>query len=595
MRLISSFAFPLLVLAFLTIAPRPGTAVESTGLGPVPPGAAVESIDQGLLPPGSAADLVLDHGVPQPGDAPIPYVIVTSLALRPTFLELGRARIRNGIRSAVRSLESIQQAYPVATDDADRVRRFLRDAHDAWGTRFALLGGDTDVLPARYVTTPSVLGERHFVSDWYFACLDGTWDADQDGRYAELRDPVTGDPGDAPDAEPELFVGRAPVSTPEEARRFVDKTLAYERRPDDGFEHTTLMFANRLAPFLDLAQAAEVLLPLIADDPAQQVTRLYESFDDPAWVPGALPESPAAVLAALDQGANVTIGFGAGSPDLMEAGPRFGPDPYLTVPEVLGLTNGDRAGHVWLLTSLVNAFDTPTSLGEAFLRARGGGAVTVIAPSDLTLTLQAFELSRRFVEVVFDQGAPTIGEALARARAGLLAGPPLTLLLTYQLLGDPMLRIFSSSPVAEAVGGAGHGRTGITSRSAARDEAQAADALTAIRPPAVAASDARVAAGPAAQGFALALPAPSPCAGAARIACTVPAELAGATLDAAVLDLAGRTVRTLARGSAPAGVTTLVWDLRDDRGARVRPGVYFLRATFVGLSQTRRLVVTSGP
>ena len=572
----------LLLSAFLAVPSAPFA-------DPIP---AVE-IDGGLQPPGSAADLVQDQGVPQPGIPPIPYVIVTSRALRPAFLELGRERIRNGIRSAVRSLESIQAAYPNAVDDPDRIRQFLRDAHDIWGTQYVLLGGDSDVLPPRYVTTPSALGERHFVSDWYFACLDGTWDADHDGRYAEAPDPPA-DPGDHPDMVPELTVGRAPVSTPAEARRFVEKTIACERRPADAFENTTLMYANVLGFGIDFAQVAEQLLPHIVDDPAHVVTRLYESFDNPLWVPGALAENRPAVIDALDHGANVVIGFGGGSPVLMEAGNRQDPTQLLTVPDMLGLTNGDRAGHVWLATSYVNAFDTPTSLGEALLKAEHGGAVSVIGPSDLEFAGRISEYTRRFVHVVFDEGAASIGEAMVRAQASMMqVFPDVVLLLSYQLLGDPLLPVFHASPVAAASGGGAHGRTGITTLVPAPVERRSADVPVGLASRTPSAPGDGPSAPPATR-FALAAPAPSPCVSGAHISCTVPVELAGATLKATVIDLNGRAVRTLVRQSVAAGATSLDWDLRDDRGERVAPGIYFVRATAGGVADTRRLVVTGG-
>ena len=547
--------------------------------GPIP----ATEIDAGLQPPGSAADLVRDEGTPQPGIPPIAYVIVTSRELRPVFLELGRERIRNGVRSAVRSLESIQAAYPNAVDDPDRIRQFLRDAHDIWGTQYVLLGGDSDVLPPRYVDRTNVVGARHFVSDWYFACLDGTWDEDQNGLY--------GDNTDQPDLVPELTLGRAPVSTPAEARRFVDRTIAYEQRPADAFENTTMMFANILLPAIDFADLAEQILPHITDDPSQVVTRLYESFDNPAWVPGALPENRPAVIDALDHGSNMVIGFGGGDPTRMDAGNRQDPSQLLTVPDVLGLTNGDRIGHVWLCTSLVGAFDTPTSLAEAFLRAEHGGAVTVIAPSELEFSIPTAFLTRRFAEVVYDEGAATIGEALVRARQIILPFIDPIPAMSYQLLGDPMLRIFHSSPVAAATGGAPHGRTGITALAPARSEAHGADLALAL-----ASGDARAEtpAGARAARLALAAPVPSPCVSGARISCTVPAELAGTTLKATVIDLGGRAVRTLARQGVSAGVTSLDWDLRDDRGERVSPGIYFVRATAGGVADTRRLVVTGG-
>jgi len=210
--------------------------------------------------------------------------------------------------------------------------------------------------------------------------------------------------------------------------------------------------------------------------------------------------------------------------------------------------------------------------------------VTVISPSDLTFVSESSSLTRRFVEVVFDQGAATIGEALVRAREAVVNPSAPIIAMTYQLLGDPMLQIFDGSPVATAVG-----RTAIASRTPSGDAR--ADLLTAIRPATPAAR--RDLERPGA-GFALAPPVPSPCASEARIECTVPASLAGAAFGVAVVDLAGRAVRRLASGSAAAGRATLVWDLRDDHGVHVAPGIYFVRAGIGGYVETRRLVVTGG-
>jgi hypothetical protein len=545
-------------------------------------------IDDGLHPPGSGGDLARDHGVPASGEGPIPHVIVTSRKLRPAFLKLGRERIRKGVPSAVRSLESLRSDYPAAIDDAERVRAFLRDAHDRWGTRWALIGGDVGEVPARSVWIRDPLGERSVVSDWYYACLDGTWDGDGDGRYAEL--PWIGDPGDEPDLVAELAVGRAPVSDKDEARRFVDKTLAYEDRPAEGFENRTLMFANVLVPGpfgVDLAEIAERLRPRITDDSAQQLTRLYESWDHPLWLPGAQPENRASVLAALNAGQNVTIGMGGGSEELLEVGARMGPDPQLmTVSDAMGLANGDRAGHVWLLTSLVNAFDHPNALGEALVRAPNGGAVTVIAPSDLTFLTPASSFIENLVDVVFDEGAATIGEAVVTARARMTFPNGPTVALTYQLLGDPLLRVFHASPVA-AARGPDHGRTGITRLTRPGAEGGAPDRPLALAP--VASSEAPAAAGGRPVVFTLSRPAPSPASSSVRVECSI---ADGVAVAAEVVDLAGRSVRRLDPGAAR-GAVALTWDLRDQDGRRVAPGIYFLRVRAGAESRAARVVVAS--
>ena len=58
-----------------------------------------------------------------------------------------------------------------------------------------------------------------------------------------------------------------------------------------------------------------------------------------------------------------------------------------------------------------------------------------------------------------------------------------------------------------------------------------------------------------------------------------------------ILDITGRAVRTLSGERLPAGESTLTWDLRDRFGARIAPGVYLARASFLGRRWVRRVVV----
>ena len=58
-----------------------------------------------------------------------------------------------------------------------------------------------------------------------------------------------------------------------------------------------------------------------------------------------------------------------------------------------------------------------------------------------------------------------------------------------------------------------------------------------------------------------------------------------------VFDLAGRRVRVLALGPRAPGMVGAEWDLTTDRGARVGPGVYLVRARFGGATAVRRVAV----
>lgn len=73
---------------------------------------------------------------------------------------------------------------------------------------------------------------------------------------------------------------------------------------------------------------------------------------------------------------------------------------------------------------------------------------------------------------------------------------------------------------------------------------------------------------------------------------TISYELPAATpVSLRIYDVAGRLVRTLAGGVAPAGAHTRQWDGRDDRGAAVASGVYILRLEAGGTALTRKMVL----
>jgi probable HAF family extracellular repeat protein len=63
-----------------------------------------------------------------------------------------------------------------------------------------------------------------------------------------------------------------------------------------------------------------------------------------------------------------------------------------------------------------------------------------------------------------------------------------------------------------------------------------------------------------------------------------------ATVQVTLTNVQGRLVRTLA-GEFEAGPGALVWDGRDDSGARIRAGVLFARFAGPGLSDTKKVVV----
>jgi hypothetical protein len=94
---------------------------------------------------------------------------------------------------------------------------------------------------------------------------------------------------------------------------------------------------------------------------------------------------------------------------------------------------------------------------------------------------------------------------------------------------------------------------------------------------------------PSGSAIALAGPWPNPARGAARFSLSLARS---STSDVAVLDAAGRHVRTLMTGTLSAGEHPISWDLADDSGRPLPAGLYFVRAQVGGEVTARRLVVS---
>jgi hypothetical protein len=77
------------------------------------------------------------------------------------------------------------------------------------------------------------------------------------------------------------------------------------------------------------------------------------------------------------------------------------------------------------------------------------------------------------------------------------------------------------------------------------------------------------------------------------LAFTLPADAGAAPARLVIYGVDGRRVRTLASGVSAPGTHVARWDVRDERGARVGPGIYFARLELGGRGITRRVPVTN--
>jgi hypothetical protein len=184
------------------------------------------------------------------GMGPYKYIVITSNTLAGytganSFHDLCDSKIARGITAGIVTTEWILANYDGTrpdggTDDQTKIRNFLIDAYQTWGTEYALLGGSDDIIPARYFDNPQKGDPTILVpADIYYGCVDPdtcTFDNNANGLYAENEWDIGSTDGPI-DLTGDIAIGRAGVENSTDIANFVNKTLTYETTTDPYLDH----------------------------------------------------------------------------------------------------------------------------------------------------------------------------------------------------------------------------------------------------------------------------------------------------------------------------------------------------------------------
>ena len=274
----------------------------------------------------------------------------------------------------------------------ERIKSAVKEVYrSAPSLYYLLIVGDHDDVPAEDMARTIVDqngGKRsyQYVTDYYYACMDGEGDV--------LAD---------------LYRGRLPVSTATEAMTVVDKIIRYERNPvrDAAFYDTGLHCAyfedregsepsklgNGYADRRFVQTSEEVRDYMLSK--GKTVHRVYykdSSVMPSNWnnteyswgeeIPEELQDSnfnwkgnASDIVSYIDEGAFYILYRGHGQYTHWE-------NPQFTVDDVRALSNGARLPVVFSITCLTGRFQEGTCLAETFIRNRNGGAVAVYASTE---------------------------------------------------------------------------------------------------------------------------------------------------------------------------------------------------------------------
>jgi len=324
--------------------------------------------------------------------------------------------------------------YPDEPDSAAKMRAFIADKYQDWGTSYFLFLGHEDEVPYRMlgpvatqIANQNQLWEAMAVmpSDLYFSEVDVEWNPNNDewwGVYDPEDELPPDDDGLEPeDVVPEVFVGRvlAKESPPflSETQRWVAKALNYEKNPGNASGMKNVL--HSYDPMFDAnVTDAETHFPpnFTHTEVTTSAGTLYEINNHYyGWMNTcAHGRWNKCWILSWDQN---------DQPD-----DRFFSSPMWGEPDLSDLTNANAYFIHYSVACLQTCYDdyyypddpgvTDTSIGEGFVEAyMNKGAVASFTNTRLGVQFGSDTIRNRFMDAVFDDGIWFLGATLTQAKA----------------------------------------------------------------------------------------------------------------------------------------------------------------------------------
>jgi len=351
-----------------------------------------------------------------PEEGPYEHVIITSEAYSPYYQRLADWHTKKGVRDIIVTTNYIYSNYAGA-DNQEKIRNFVIDAHDNWGTLYVLLGGEHGTVPFEYRTYEgeSIPGDQYY-----------------------------GDIDTIPDWDYEVFVGRCTGEGSEQINRFIDKVLKYERDPPRfNYALNTALLGMDVDFFTPLEELKEIIDGYVPS--AFTVTKIYDSY----------PENHrTAFLSALNSGQNLVNHADHSNWNVMGTG-DVNHNWYITNSDVENLNNINHSSVIYSLGCHANEMDYYSdAISERFViynDLSGGVAFTGNTRNGFYFEGQPDSLSgtldKQWWAGLFQQNKYRVGETLAYTKNICPTSNYWKYIQwTLNLLGEPEMPIWTENP-----------------------------------------------------------------------------------------------------------------------------------------------------
>ncbi len=357
-----------------------------------------------------------------PSGTPFEHVIITTQYFETSYQPLVEWRNLTGMRDTLITTEFIYANYD-GVSEKEKIRNFIIDAHQNWGTLYFLMGGELTVVPFEY----RVYNGESIPSDNYYADYDDDW-------------------------EWEVYVGRNTADDFDQIARFVNKVIKYESDPP-------------MLGYLTNVAMVGMDLTLLNQAPYYTLTRtewLKDSIHQ-AYLPENLVVTTVydthagshrdAFLAAINNGQNLINHSDHSNQSVMGCG-SLNHGWHISSYDVPYLTNYHKYCNIVSLGCLANRMDYDDAISEHFLfRTDSTGAVSFTGNtrSGWFYVGDPFSLSSsldmQWWVGLFQEELYRLGEPLAYAKSAVNTETTWPYSeWTFSLLGDPGMTIWTWVP-----------------------------------------------------------------------------------------------------------------------------------------------------
>jgi hypothetical protein len=301
------------------------------------------------------------------------------------------------------------------------IRNCIRQAWQVSGISWVLMIGDNKLLPARKVYS-NLLGDYMF-TDAYYACLEGEWDTDRDGIYGEETDTSF-------DLLPDVYLGRIPASSGEEAGIYIDKLFREQCEPETSDAAGQSLFLaqkidNTINSPLDgnwltdgvyyLHTQFKPIFEAPGSDLAEMPIReIYPDslLPDGRWKLDSLSRPKSDYLNLLSAGYSAVLLLTHGTNSEFAVNPSGANETQFTFNDAMTVSSASPSHYFTISCNLMN-LETDTSIAKALLFRPTGGAVSFTGSSGMDHLTTALGIFKRQFQQICAKQNPRPAVALA--------------------------------------------------------------------------------------------------------------------------------------------------------------------------------------